>query len=232
MLTLRKASERGESNFGWLDSRHTFSFGGYRDPAHMGFQSLRVINDDRVAPGAGFGTHAHDNMEIVSWVLSGALEHKDSLGTGSVIRPGDLQRMSAGTGVSHSEYNHSKTEPVHFLQIWFIPEKRGIAPSYEQKNFPEQDRRGGFRLLASRDGRADSVTIHQDVNMYAATLAQGDVAQHTPESGRKVWAHVATGSVALNGQTLSAGDGAAVWDEPLSFTDGRGSEVILFDLGA
>ncbi len=230
MLTIRKASERGPSNFGWLDSKHTFSFGRYYDPRYMGFESLRVINDDRVAPGMGFGTHPHDNMEIVSYVLDGALEHKDSLGTGSVIRPGDVQRMSAGTGVTHSEFNHSKTDGVHFLQIWFLPEKRDIAPSYEQKHFTEDDKRGVLRLVGSRDGRNGSVTIHQDVDMYAALLNRDPPVTHALAADRKAWIHVARGRVLLNGQTLEAGDGAAVEGETITLSEGRDAEVIVFDL--
>ena len=210
MLTLRRAEERGRANFGWLDSRHTFSFGHYYDPDHMGFGPLRVINDDRVAPGGGFPTHAHSDMEIVTYVLEGALEHKDSLGTGSVIRPGDVQRMSAGTGIRHSEFNASRSEPVHFLQIWILPNKEGLAPGYQQKTFTEEAKRGRLRLVGSRDGRDGSVTIHRDVDLYAGILGEGDGITHELAAGRRAWLQVARGSVSLNGQQLSAGDGAAI----------------------
>src|SRR5262252_4566222 len=195
MITVRPAAERGIANFGWLDSRHSFSFGHYYDPKHMGFGTLRVINEDRVEPGKGFDTHGHRDMEIVSYVLEGALAHKDSLGTGSVIRPGDVQRMSAGTGIRHSEFNHSKTDPVHFLQIWILPERDGLTPSYEQKTFDERAKRGGFRLVGSRDGRDGSVTIHQDVDLYAAILADGESVSHAFAADRRGWLQVARGSV-------------------------------------
>lgn len=232
-LTIRKSEERGRANFGWLDSKHSFSFGHYHDPRHMGFGPLRVINDDRVAPGGGFPTHPHADMEIISYVLEGALEHKDSLGTGSVIRPGDLQRMSAGTGIRHSEFNASKTEPVHFLQIWIIPEKTGIEPGYEQKTFVETDRRGRLRLIGSRDGRDGSVTIHQDVDLYATLLAKGDVVEHVVDADRRGWLQVARGSVTLNGQTLDEGDGVAVSAAGLLRIEGLAdAEVLVFDMGA
>jgi redox-sensitive bicupin YhaK (pirin superfamily) len=234
MLTLRRAEERGRANFGWLDSRHTFSFGSYFDPAHMGFGPLRVINDDRVAGGEGFPAHLHADMEIVSYVLDGALEHKDSIGTGSVIRPGDVQRMSAGSGIGHSEFNASKTEPVHFLQIWIIPEKKGLKPGYEQKSFSAEDKRGNLRLVGSRDGRDGSVTIHQDVDLYATVLSEGETVTHPLKSGRKAWVQVARGSASLNGEELREGDGVAVEEADalkLSST-AKDTEVLLFDLGA
>src|SRR5689334_11819565 len=237
MLRLRKAEERGRANFGWLDSRHTFSFGSYFDPKHMGFGPLRVINDDRVAGGEGFPAHPHADMEIVSYVLDGALEHKDSIGTGSVIRPGDVQRMSAGSGIRHSEFNASKTDPVHFLQIWIIPEKKGLKPGYEQKSFGAGDKRGKLRLVGSRDGRDGSVTIHQDVDLYATVLAGGDAVTHELKRGRKAWVQVARGAVSLNGLDLREGDGVAV-EEPgalklaPSGPTSNDAEVLLFDLAA
>ena len=231
-LTIRKSEERGRANFGWLDSKHTFSFGHYHDPKHMGFGPLRVINDDRVAPGGGFPAHPHSDMEIISYVLEGALEHKDSLGTGSVIRPGDVQRMSAGSGIRHSEFNASKTEPVHFLQIWIIPEKQGLAPGYEQKAFTEAEKRGQLRLIGSRKGRNGSVTIHQDVDLYATLLSRGDAVEHTIAGGRGGWVQVARGSVAINGELLRQGDGVAVATSGLLRIEGDAdAEVLLFDMG-
>ncbi|HUJ37904.1 MAG TPA: pirin family protein [Hyphomicrobium sp.] len=234
MLTLRRAEERGRANFGWLDSRHTFSFGSYFDPAHMGFGALRVINDDRVAGGEGFPPHPHADMEIVSYGLDGALEHKDSLGTGSVIRPGDVQRMSAGSGIRHSEFNASPTEPVHFLQIWIIPERKGLKPGYEQKTFSKEEKRGKLRLVGSRDGRNNSVTIHQDVDLYATVLGEGDTVTHELKRGRKAWVQVARGAVTLNGEALREGDGVAVEEAGKLEFAGRANdaEVLLFDLGA
>ena len=232
-LTVRKSEERGRANFGWLDSKHSFSFGHYYDPKHMGFGPLRVINDDRVAPGGGFPAHPHGDMEIISYVLEGALEHKDSLGTGSVIRPGDVQRMSAGTGIRHSEFNASKTEPVHFLQIWIIPEKEGLEPGYEQKAFSEAERSGRLRLIGSRGGRDGSVIIHQDVDLYATLLGVGDAVDHVIAPGRGGWVHVARGSVMLNGETLREGDGVAVSTSgPLRIEGLADAEVLLFDMGA
>jgi len=235
MLTLRRAEERGRANFGWLDSRHSFSFGQYYDPRHMGFGPLRVINDDRVAGGGGFPTHPHSDMEIISYVLDGGLEHRDSLGTGSVIRPGDVQRMSAGTGIRHSEFNASETDPVHFLQIWIIPERKGIAPSYEQKTFADDEKRGKLRLVGSRTGRDGSVTIHADVDLYAGLLAGGDTVEHRFADGRIGWLHVARGRVTVDGQTLAAGDGLAI-DRTASITlqgiDGETADVLLFDMTA
>ena len=232
MLTLRRAEERGRANFGWLDSRHTFSFGHYFDPEHMGFGPLRVINDDRVAPGGGFPTHAHSDMEIISYVLAGALEHKDSLGTGSVIRPGDVQRMSAGTGIRHSEFNASRSEPVHFLQIWILPNKEGLAPGYQQKTFTAEAKRGRLRLVGSRDGRDGSVTIHRDVDLYAGILGEGDGITHELAAGRSAWLQVARGSVSLNGQQLSAGDGAAIETAGAISLAGNSveAEILLFDM--
>jgi len=232
-LTIRKSNERGRASFGWLDSHHTFSFGHYHDDAHMGFGALRVINDDRVAPGAGFPPHPHSDMEILSYVVEGALAHKDSLGTGSVIRPGDVQRMSAGTGIRHSEFNASETEPVQFLQIWIIPEARGIAPGYEQKRFEPAEKRGRLRLVGSRDGRDGSVTIHQDVDLYAGLLSVGEAVTHNLAAGRGGWVQVARGSVRLNGETLREGDGAVVETPgPLSLEGVDDAEVLVFDLAA
>ncbi|WP_431855602.1 pirin family protein [Azospirillum sp.] len=231
MITVRNRDERGAVNMGWLDSRHSFSFGHYFDPAHMGFRSLRVINDDRVIPGAGFPTHGHADMEIVSYVLDGALEHKDSLGTGSVIRPGEVQRMSAGTGIRHSEYNASRENPARFLQIWILPERKGLAPGYEQTAFAEAEKRGTLRLVGSRDGRQGSVTIHQDVDLYAGLIDGDESATLELRPGRHAWVQVARGQVRLNGVTLKEGDGAAVSDETaLTLDQGIGAEVLLFDL--
>ena len=235
MITVRAASERGHTRTDWLDSRHTFSFADYYDPNQMGFGALRVINEDRVDPGSGFGMHAHRDMEIISYVLEGALEHKDSLGTGSVIRPGDVQRMSAGTGVRHSEWNHSKTEGVHLLQIWILPEAQGITPSYEQKTFSADDKQNKLRLVAApaadtnKDG---AVEIHQDARIYASLLAKDAQVEHALAPGRHAWLQVARGAVTLNGQALGEGDGAAVSDEQKLAIKGAAddSEVLLFDL--
>jgi redox-sensitive bicupin YhaK (pirin superfamily) len=231
MLTIRRSDERGRANHGWLDSRHTFSFADYSDPAHMGFRALRVINEDRVQPGQGFGTHPHRDMEIVSYVLEGALQHRDSMGTGSVIRPGDLQRMSAGTGVTHSEYNASKSEPVHFLQIWLNPGERGIAPSYEQKTFPPDDRRGRLRLVASPDGREGSVTLHTDALIHGGTFTEGESAGLALGPARHAWVQVTRGRVRVNGLDLASGDGAALSEEPAVRIEGiDAGEVLVFDL--
>ncbi|MCB9948723.1 MAG: pirin family protein [Rhodospirillaceae bacterium] len=231
MLAVRQAADRGVADFGWLDSRHSFSFGHYHDPAHMGFGDLRVLNEDRVRPGAGFDTHGHRDMEIVSYVLDGALEHKDTLGTGAVLRPGEVQRMSAGTGVRHSEFNASASEPVHFLQIWIVPERRGLAPGYEQKAFPADERRGRLRLVGSRDGRDGSLTIHQDVDLYAGVFGAGDGADLPLRPGRRAWVQVARGAVTVNGTPLGAGDGAALTDEAaVSLRADAPSEVLVFDL--
>lgn len=234
MITIRPAQERGVANFRWLDSRHTFSFGEYFDPGYMGFASLRVINEDKIAPAQGFPTHGHRDMEIVTYVLKGALQHQDSLGTGSIIRPGDVQRMSAGKGILHSEYNASKTDPVHLLQIWLLPEEKGIAPSYEQKTFSEEEKRGQLRLVGSRDGRDGSITIHQDVDLYASRLEVDDQVTHALMDGRAVWLQVARGALELNGQGLTAGDGVAIAQEPLLTLRGTApdTEVLLFDMAA
>jgi redox-sensitive bicupin YhaK (pirin superfamily) len=231
MITVRKSEERGRSQLSWLDSHHTFSFAHYYDPAHLGFASLRVINDDRVVPGGGFATHSHRDMEIISYVLDGALEHKDSLGHGSVIHPGDVQRMSAGTGVSHSEYNASDVDPVHFLQIWIEPNLSDVTPSYEQTRFAPEERRGQLRLIASNDGRDGSVTIHQDATVYATLLSDGDEVTHRPDEGRNIYVHVASGQASLNGQLLNAGDGAQIREEPMiRLGSPAEGEVLLFDL--
>ncbi len=230
-MVLRKSEERGRANFGWLDSKHSFSFGQYHDPDHMGFGPLRVINEDRVAPGGGFPPHPHRDMEIISYVLAGGLEHKDSLGTGSVIRPGDVQRMSAGTGIRHSEFNASKTLPAHFLQIWIIPEQTGMAPSYEQKRFSVADKRGRLRLIGSRDGRDGSVTIHQDVDLYAAVLDDGEATTFELRPGRLGWVQVAAGGVTLNGEPLRTGDGVALEASgTLTLTATSDAEVLVFDM--
>jgi quercetin 2,3-dioxygenase len=231
MIGIRPASARGHTHIDWLDSRHTFSFGDYYDPTAMGFRVLRVINDDRVAPGGGFPTHAHRDMEIVSYVLEGALAHKDSIGTGSVIRPGDVQRMTAGTGVRHSEFNSSRSEPVHFLQIWMLPERAGLQPGYEQKSFPDVEKRGRLRLVASHDAREGSVTIHQDASIFVALLDDGERASHVLAPGRSAYVHVARGEIAIGDQTLAAGDGAAISAESRVELVGRAQgEILLFDL--
>ncbi len=231
MIQIRKGNNRGHANHGWLDSFHTFSFADYYDPAHMGFSVLRVINEDRVQPSAGFPTHGHRDMEIVSYVLEGALEHKDSMGNGSVIRPGDVQRMSAGTGVRHSEFNASNSELVHFLQIWIVPDRQGHAPGYEQKHFTTSDLEGTLRLIASPDGRDGSVVIHQDARLYAAKLDNAQSTSHTLAAGRRAYLHVARGGVTVNGSTLSAGDGARIENETqILLSQGHDAEVLLFDL--
>lgn len=231
MIDIRRADARGQTRVEWLDSRHTFSFGEYYDPAHMGFRALRVINDDRVAPGGGFDTHPHRDMEIVTYVLDGALQHRDSLGNGSVIRPGEVQRMSAGTGIRHSEFNASQDAPVHLLQIWILPAEIGIAPSYEQRPLPAGTR-GGLALIGSRDGRDGSVTVHQDVRIYAGRLDAGAAIAHPIAAGRHVWLHVARGSATIGGDApLREGDGAAISGEPqLSIRAGGSAELLLFDL--
>ncbi len=232
MLAIRRAEERGHANHGWLDSYHTFSFGNYYDPAHMGFDKLRVINDDTVSPGGGFDTHGHRDMEIISYVLEGALSHQDSMGNGSVIRPGDVQRMSAGTGVTHSEFNASKAESVHFLQIWVVPEQDALKPSYEQKAFPDEEKRGRLRLVGSRHGRDGSVTIHQDVDIYATLLGEGDSVSHVLADGRKGWIHLAQGSASLNDEQLQAGDGVALeGPATIMLTGASQAELLLFDMG-
>ena len=233
MIELRRAQERGHAQHGWLDSFHTFSFGDYYDPEHMGFGPLRVINEDRVQPAMGFGTHGHRDMEIISYVLEGELAHKDSMGNGSVIRPGDVQRMSAGTGVQHSEFNPSKTSPVHFLQIWIEPDRRGVAPGYEEKHFDAESKRGRWKLIASKDGREGSVRIQQDANLYATVLDAGDTLTHTLPEGRRAYVHVARGEVTANGQPLTSGDALKIWGgEPsVRLENACGAEVLLFDLG-
>ena len=232
MLEIRKSVERGTADLGWLFSRHTFSFSDYYDPEHMGFGPLRVINEDRVQPGQGFGTHGHRDMEIISYVLEGALQHRDSIGTGSVIRPGDVQVMSAGTGIRHSEFNASKTEPVHFLQIWIIPDREGIKPRYDQKKFPDAEKRGRLRLVGSTDGRDGSIVIHQDVELFAGILDRDEQATHALRGGRSGWVQVARGSIEANGQRLDAGDGAALQGEPALTVIGKtdGAEILVFDL--
>ncbi|HEV7860829.1 MAG TPA: pirin family protein [Pyrinomonadaceae bacterium] len=231
MITVRDAKDRGHFNFGWLDTNHTFSFGDYYDPRFMGFRSLRVINEDRVHPGRGFPTHPHRDMEIITYVLEGSLEHKDSMGTGSVIRPGEVQRMSAGSGITHSESNSSREESVHLLQIWIMPDTYGIRPSYEQKMYAAEEKQGRLRLIASPDGRDDSVKIHQDTSLYAALLEKGQEVVHGLNAKRHAWVQVARGAVSLNGQLLSQGDGAAVSDEQaLAIVGQESAEVLLFDL--
>jgi redox-sensitive bicupin YhaK (pirin superfamily) len=231
MITVRTSGERGHANHGWLDSRHSFSFADYYDPAHMGFRALRVINEDRVAPGAGFGRHSHRDMEILSYVLDGALEHKDSMGTGAVIRPGDVQRMTAGTGVTHSEYNASRKDPVHFLQIWLLPDRRGIAPGYEQKAFPAEGKAGRLRLVASPDGDGGSLTIHTDARVLAGVFDAGQAAEHMLAPGRHAWVHVVRGSARVNGAALGAGDAAALSEERTVRIEGiDAGEVLVFDL--
>jgi redox-sensitive bicupin YhaK (pirin superfamily) len=232
MITVRPAAKRGQADHGWLESWHTFSFADYHDPRHMGYRSLRVINDDRVTGGQGFGAHPHRDMEIISYVLDGALAHKDSTGTGAVIRPGDVQRMSAGTGVVHSEVNASKTDEVHFLQIWLVPDKQGIAPGYEQKAFTDTDKRGAFKLVASPDGRDGSITIHADARVYASVVGAGESAELALPPGRYAWVHVARGTARINGKQLGEGDGMAVSNEPTLKLEGtdRDAEVLTFDL--
>jgi len=231
MIQVRSAEERGRTDWGWLDSRHTFSFGDYRDPAHMGFKSLRVINDDRVEAGAGFGTHGHRDMEILSYVLEGALEHKDSTGGGGVIVPGEIQMMRAGTGVTHSEQNHSKVEPVHFLQIWIVPDIRGLAPAYGQRTFDREAARRSFVLLASKDGRDGSLQVQQDVDLWMSLIGKDEGREFRHRPGRHAWIHVARGSVSVNGTALREGDGAAVSGEDrLAFLGQKPAEVLVFDL--
>jgi len=231
MLVHRPAAARGHANHGWLDSWHTFSFADYYDPQHMGFRALRVINEDFVNPGRGFGTHHHEDMEIITYVLEGELAHKDSLGNGAAIRPGEVQRMSAGTGIDHSEFNHSKDALVHLLQIWILPERRGLTPSYEQKVFPIEQTQNGLLLVAARDGRDGAVTVHQDVALYAGKLAAGARIEHALAPGRHAWLQVARGSVEVSGQKLRAGDGLAASDEAeLAISASDDAEVLLFDL--
>ena len=231
MMLVRKSGERGHFNHGWLDTWHSFSFADYYDPRFMGFRHLRVINEDTVAPGQGFPTHPHRDMEIVTYILEGELEHKDSMGTGSVIRPGEVQRMSAGTGVTHSEFNHSKSAPVHLLQIWLLPERNGLPPGYEQKELPGEALNGGLALVASRDGRDGGVKIHQDVELYAGRLAAGTTVTHPIRQGRHAWLQVAKGEVEANGDALAAGDGAALSQESSIVIKAlKPAEILLFDL--
>lgn len=231
MITLRKSAERGHANHGWLDSRHSFSFAGYHDPRHMGFASLRVINEDVVQPGMGFGTHAHRDMEIITYVLEGALAHRDSLGNGSVIRPGDVQRMSAGRGVQHSEFNHSPAALVHFLQIWILPATAGIEPGYEEKHFDRASKRGRLCLLASADARDGSLRIHQDAAVYAALLDGSERLSHPLGDGRCAYVHLARGAASVNGHPLAAGDAAKIEGEPAVLLEhGEHAEILLFDL--
>ena len=231
MINIRRSEQRGGGNFGWLNTRHTFSFDTYQDPKWMGFRSLRVINEDVVAPGEGFPTHPHRDMEIITYVLEGALRHKDSLGTGSVIRPGDGQRMSAGRGIRHSEMNASDADSVHLLQIWIMPDRGGIEPSYEQKTFPPEEKQGKLRVIASPDGENGSVTIHQDAKLYVSLLAPGQKVTHELATNRYAWLQVAKGSVELNGKLLQQGDGAAISEEQKLTIEGKqDAEVLLFDL--
>jgi len=231
MIQIRKSEERGHFDHGWLKTFHTFSFADYYDPEHMGFRALRVINEDWVQPGRGFPTHAHRDMEIVTYVLDGALEHRDSLGTGSTIRPGEVQRMSAGTGVRHSEYNHSKSELVHLLQIWILPERNGAAPEYEQKAFSDEEKRGRLKLVASRDGRDGSVTIHQDASLSATLLEPGEKVEASFAPGRRGWVQVARGAIRLAGKPLGQGDGAAIDGErSIEIAATEPAEVLVFDL--
>jgi quercetin 2,3-dioxygenase len=231
MITIRRSEERGAANHGWLDTKFTFSFDQYYDPRFMGYRSVRVINEDKVAPGGGFPTHPHRDMEIITYVLEGKLEHKDSLGTGAVILPGDGQRMTAGRGIRHSEFNPSQSDPVHLLQIWIMPDKTGLEPSYEQKSFPENEKRGKFRLIASPTGEEGSVRINQDAKLFVTLLSPGDEVKHSFGAKRYGWLQVAKGGVQINGTTLKQGDGAAISDEKeLTLKGTKDSEVLLFDL--
>lgn len=231
MITVRHSADRGHADHGWLDTRHTFSFADYYDPRFMGFRSLRVINEDRVKPGQGFGTHPHRDMEILSYVLEGEIAHKDSTGTGATLKPGEVQRMTAGTGVLHSEFNPSKSSPLHFLQIWIVPARQGLAPSYEQKPLVSDAQKDRWILIASPDARDGSVTVHQDVNVYAARLSSGQKLAHAFRPGRHGWLQVARGEVSLNGEALKAGDGAALSDEQQAALEAKtDAEVLLFDL--
>ncbi|MBX6317329.1 pirin family protein [Pigmentiphaga sp.] len=231
MLTLRRSHERGRADHGWLQTAHTFSFADYFDPAHMGFGPLRVINDDHIAPGSGFGMHGHRDMEIITYVLEGAIEHRDSMGNGSIIRPSNVQRMSAGTGVMHSEFNPDPQRMTHLLQIWILPDRKGVAPGYEERAFSEADKRGRLRLVASPDGADGSVSMHQDARVYAGLFDGEEHAEHALAPGRRAWVHVARGAVRVNGEALSEGDAAAIEDEASLVIDGgKGAEVLLFDL--
>ena len=231
MIRIRRSRDRGHADHGWLNSFHTFSFADYHDPKHMSFGALRVINEDRITPGAGFPTHPHRDMEIISYPLEGAIEHKDSMGTGSVIRPGDVQRMTAGSGVTHSEYNHSKSEGAHFFQIWILPNKPGLTPGYEQKAFADAEKRGKWRLVASEDGREGSVVVHQDVSLHVTLLEKGEKVVYDVKRGRRVWLQIARGTVAVGAEVLVQGDGAAITDEEAISVEAQdASEVLLFDL--
>ena len=231
MIQIRKANERGHANHGWLNAYRTFSFASYRDPRHLGFRSLRVMNEDRVAPGEGFGTLPHDNMEIVTYVLEGALEHKDSMGNGEVLRPGEFQRMTAGTGITHSEFNPSKSEPVHLYQIWLLPDRKGHEPSYEQKRFPEAEQQNRLRLVASPTAADGSLPIHQDARIFLSQITKGQQVVHEVATGRHAWLQVLRGSVSLNGHELQTSDGAAVSDESsLTIQATNNAEIMLFDL--
>ncbi|HVS40279.1 MAG TPA: pirin family protein [Gemmataceae bacterium] len=229
MMQIRRAEERGRYDYGWLDTAHTFSFNTYYDPDHMGFRALRVINEDRVQPGEGFGMHGHRDMEIITVVLEGALEHKDSIGTGSVIGPGRVQRMTAGRGIRHSEFNPSKTDPVHLYQIWIVPENEGLPPTYEERTFDPAEQRGRLRLIASHSGEDGSLTIHQDARLYLAALRPGESVRHELTPGRHAWVQVLRGGVAVNGEALKEGDGAALGQEAALTAEGDG-EILLFDL--
>lgn len=233
MIALRPATERGHADHGWLNTYHSFSFANYYDPRHMGFRALRVINEDWVQPGRGFSTHSHNDMEIITYVLEGTLSHQDNMGNGTVIRPGEVQRMSAGTGVRHSEFNPSPNAPVHLLQIWILPSERGLTPSYEQKNFSAEEKLGKLRLIASEDGREGSVRIHQDASVFATLLPQGAKVTHQLDPDRHAWVHVVSGEVLLNGKPLRAGDGAALTSEKVELNGaaaGKPAEILLFDL--
>ena len=231
MLQFRKADQRGHADHGWLNTFHTFSFAGYRDPQHMGFRSLRVMNEDRVAPSEGFGTHSHQNMEIISYVLSGSLEHKDSMGNGEVLRPGEFQRISAGSGITHSEFNPSSTEPVHFYQIWLLPNASNSDPSYEQKEFTDTEKIGRLRLVASPKGRDGSLSIHQDANVYLSLVSHADEIVYSLQPGRHAWLQVLSGQLMVNDYSLSTSDGVAISDEPTITIKGtEESEFMLFDL--
>ncbi|MEM8766646.1 MAG: pirin family protein [Pseudomonadota bacterium] len=233
MQTIRRSESRGRASFGWLDSRHSFSFGRYYDPEHMGFGPLRVINEDRVLPGRGFDTHGHRDMEILSYVIDGGLEHQDSMGNGSVIRPGDLQRMTAGTGVRHSEYNASDTDPVHFLQIWIEPAEEGLEPGYEQRHFPVEDRSGTLKLLASPEGDGDAVRVHQDVRIYGSLLAPGEAVHHNLGADRIGWVQIVRGDVLVDGEALQAGDGLALEGaQAVELAASVDAELLFFDMAA
>ncbi len=231
-VQIRRANERGHADHGWLQSNFSFSFAEYYDENHMGFETLRVINEDVVQPSKGFGTHPHRDMEIVTYILQGSLEHKDSMGNGSIIKPGDIQRMSAGTGITHSEFNPSDTEPVHLLQIWFLTAEKSITPSYEQKYFSDDEKRGKLKLIASQAAREDSITINQDVDIYAALLNEDETIEHKIPAGRKAWVQVARGSITVNNIDLEQGDGLALDDELLNFSNGNNAEILLFDMKA